>query len=363
MIADWDFLLRIVTIGAGLMLLALCVAGEIRTAIKVPLVGMIIGVIGYLLNATPLMSSTNSMDPWVDLLAMSVPFWIWLFARRLFEREPPRRVIYVAAALMLFTWLVGNFFALGEMLAFYVLHAIGLALIADLVRVALLGRDDDLVEQRRVIRLWLPLLVAAQAGGILTFELILGGTRDFPVIQIINTLLILIITLFAGLALFRTDPELLIQSEADIVSEDDEPLDLSPSETVLHEKLTTAMADGAYRETGLTIAMLAEQLDTPEHRLRALINQRLGHRNFSAFLNRHRIAEAREKLADRNSVDLPVLTIAMDLGYNSLPTFNRAFRAETGTTPSEFRRNAIGPEDAPAPLAEPATAANSAVQN
>jgi AraC-like DNA-binding protein len=32
----------------------------------------------------------------------------------------------------------------------------------------------------------------------------------------------------------------------------------------------------------------------------------------------------------------------MDLGYNSLPTFNRAFRSETGTTPTEFRRKAIG---------------------
>ncbi|WP_249172004.1 helix-turn-helix domain-containing protein [Erythrobacter sp. JK5] len=71
----------------------------------------------------------------------------------------------------------------------------------------------------------------------------------------------------------------------------------------------------------------------------------MGYRNFSVFLNRHRIAEARKKLASREDVDLPVLTIAMDLGYNSLPTFNRAFRAETGTTPSEFRREAIGAEE------------------
>ncbi|MBV7259586.1 AraC family transcriptional regulator [Erythrobacter sp. WH158] len=98
------------------------------------------------------------------------------------------------------------------------------------------------------------------------------------------------------------------------------------------------MAEGTYREPGLTIAGLADHLDTPEHRLRALINRRLGYRNFSAFLNRHRIAEAREKLANPDDVDLPVLTIAMDLGYNSLPTFNRAFRSETGTTPSDFRR-------------------------
>ena len=104
------------------------------------------------------------------------------------------------------------------------------------------------------------------------------------------------------------------------------------------------MDSGHYREPGLTIASLADHLDTPEHRLRALINRRLGHRNFSAFLNLYRITEAKNLLSDRDRVDLPVLTIAMDLGYNSLPTFNRAFRSETGTTPSDFRRLAINGE-------------------
>lgn len=102
------------------------------------------------------------------------------------------------------------------------------------------------------------------------------------------------------------------------------------------------MADGVYRTPGLTIAGLAARLGTPEHRLRALINRRMGHRNFSAYLNRYRIAEARVWLADRNKVDLPVLTLAMDLGYNSLPPFNRAFREETGTTPSDYRRQCFG---------------------
>ena len=101
------------------------------------------------------------------------------------------------------------------------------------------------------------------------------------------------------------------------------------------------MDDGYYRTPGLSITALAEHLGTPEHRLRALINQRLGYRNFSAFLNRHRVREASEILSDREKVDLPVLTIAMDLGYNSLPTFNRAFRAEKSTTPTDYRREQI----------------------
>ncbi len=344
MIEQLDFLVRMAAIGAALMLLALVAAGEIRNSIKLPMVGMIVGSIGYLINSTPLMTSAGPMDPWIDLVSISATFWIWLFARRLFEREPERRILLGAAVILLFGWFIGNFLPSTQPIGFYGLHIVSLALIVDLVRIGVLERDDDLVEQRRVIRLWLPLMVAAQAGGILLFETItaLSGTdRIYPLVQLTNSTLIFVITVFAGMALLRTEPELLLEPEDDLERDGIEQLDLSPSETVLHDKLKAAMEDGFYRTPGLTIAGLSDHLDTPEHRLRGLINQRLGHRNFSAFLNRYRIAEAREKLADREAVDLPVLTIAMDLGYNSLPTFNRAFKSETGTTPSEYRKESI----------------------
>lgn len=350
MIEQFDYLTRLIAIGAALMLIAQLVAGEVRERIKLPAVGMIVGVIGYLINSSQSFDRQGPLEPWVDLVSISAPFSIWLFARNLFEREPERRVMLGAAAALLVGWFIGNFVDALDPLGFFTLHIVGLALLADLVRVGLLERKDDLVEERRMVRLWLPLLVAGQAAGILGYEmyeaLTTGQDRANPV-HFINAVLILLLILFAGLALLRTVPELLIAQSEDAEREDvPKPLDLSPSESVLHDKLTAAMAEGAYREPGLTIPVLAAKLDTPEHRLRALINQRLGYRNFSAFLNRYRIAEARERLSSREDVDLPVLTIAMDLGYNSLPPFNRAFRAETGTTPSEFRRQSFDDEDA-----------------
>jgi AraC-like DNA-binding protein len=116
---------------------------------------------------------------------------------------------------------------------------------------------------------------------------------------------------------------------------------------VLHGKLDAAMAQRVWLEPGLTIGLLASRLDVPEHRLRALINRRLGHRNFSAFLNAHRIAEAQRVLADPARVDLPVLSMAMDLGYGSLAPFNRAFREAVGQTPTEFRRAAFAAPEKP----------------
>jgi AraC-like DNA-binding protein len=95
-----------------------------------------------------------------------------------------------------------------------------------------------------------------------------------------------------------------------------------------------------YRQEGLTIGMLAAKLKLPEYRLRQLINQRLGHRNFNAYLNHHRVEDAKFGLADKAQAEVPILTIAMDAGFQSLRAFNRAFRAETGMTPSEYRERA-----------------------
>jgi len=66
-----------------------------------------------------------------------------------------------------------------------------------------------------------------------------------------------------------------------------------------------------------------------------------GHRNFNAFLNRYRIEEAKAALADPEQKEVPVLTIAMDAGFQSLGPFNRAFKAATDLTPTEFRRLAL----------------------
>ena len=342
MIEQADTLVRLITIGASLMLLALLVEGKMCRGLKVTLVGLLVSVIAYLINSSSTLRPSGLGGPALVLAAMSVPFWCWIFGRRLFEREPPVRIVGAIVGLLVAIWLAGRVFEGIWQALYYVHRAISLGLIVDLIRVAVAGRTDDLIEKRRVIRLVLPLLIAAQTALVLVVEMAIGPLHSVAGFQLANTVLIALITLFAGMALLRTDRELLIETEADPVVEDLAPADLSASESVLNDKLTTAMDQGVYRTPGLTIAALAEHLDTPEHRLRALINRRLGHRNFSAYLNRYRIAEAREKLASREDVDLPILTIAMDLGYNSLPPFNRAFKAETGITPSEFRSEALG---------------------
>jgi AraC-like DNA-binding protein len=93
----------------------------------------------------------------------------------------------------------------------------------------------------------------------------------------------------------------------------------------------------AHRDETLSIAKLARQLGEQEYRLRRTINQQLGHRNFTSFLNGYRLAEVKAALSDPTQRDVPIITIALDAGFGSLGPFNRAFREAEGMTPSAFR--------------------------
>jgi AraC-like DNA-binding protein len=109
-----------------------------------------------------------------------------------------------------------------------------------------------------------------------------------------------------------------------------------------------------YREPRLSLKGLADRAGLPEYRLRRLIHEALGFRNFNAFLHHYRIAEACARLADPSQRRTPVLTIALSVGYQSVNTFNRGFREVTGMTPTDYRADpaAVAGGAIPTPKAE-----------
>ena len=106
-----------------------------------------------------------------------------------------------------------------------------------------------------------------------------------------------------------------------------------------------------WKEEGLTIASLALRAHIPETQLRRLINDCLGYRNLPSYVNAHRIAAAKSRLADPIEARISISTIAYDIGFASLGPFNRAFKEEAGVSPSEWRRKAL---EIPSPIPEPA---------
>lgn len=106
----------------------------------------------------------------------------------------------------------------------------------------------------------------------------------------------------------------------------------------LYAALILEMTEGnAWKDPNITISKLAKRLAVTEHKLRALINQGMGYRNFSTFVNSYRLEAVKAAFENPETQDLPILTLALDAGFNSLPPFNRAFKATEGQTPKTYR--------------------------
>jgi len=109
-------------------------------------------------------------------------------------------------------------------------------------------------------------------------------------------------------------------------------------DAALNARLQDALDAGLQLEPDGNLPRLAQRLGAPEHRLRKLINEGLGHRNFRSFLNARRVETAKALLADPDRSSDGVTAIAFDAGFASLASFNRVFKEVAGETPSEWRR-------------------------
>ena len=206
---------------------------------------------------------------------------------------------------------------------------------------ALTGLAGDLVEARRRFRVILAIGAGLYIAGITLAELVPHHAGGMPGTTLNAAGLTAMAFAFALMRLFEAPGGALGTRPAQ-PDRPAEPKPADPQERALLDALRRLMEeDKVYREEGLSIAALATRLGTPEYRLRRLINQRLAHRNFSSFVNGYRLADAISALADPGQAEVPILTIALDAGFQSIGPFNRTFKAETGMTPSEFRRSRL----------------------
>ena len=339
--------LRLVIIGQELLIAGVFLFGRGNLAIRLSGAAFLVCVAAYLVVSDPfLRDAVALLAPSLTLLAIVVPHSLWLFARAVFEAPWPRASVvsaFVILAVGVWAAFIGeDKYVTGVInAASATLHIASLVIVGHALFIAARGRPDDLIERRRLFRMFFVGVVALQVGVVLTVELILGETAS-DWLSLLNVVVIAVLTPGLAIPLLKLDPEFVAREPADgpgLAAR--EAAELSAAETVLKQALLSAMSEGAYLQHGLTIRALSEQLGSPEHQLRKLINGRLGFRNFTTFLNSYRIPDAKKILADPEKVRTPVLTIALDLGYGSLGPFNRAFKAETGQTPTEYRQSAI----------------------
>ena len=334
---ELDIALRVAAVSQLLFIVVLLVrAGWPLSRARALTIALVVGVAAYMYCSVGPHEPTAISVAFVALCIL-VPPTFWLFSKAAFDdsfRLKSWHVIPLGLALALglstflypgAPWSVATGIA-GRLLS--------LAFILGALWIAFRSRRLDLVESRRKFRDWLTAIVGLYMMGVVAAEIALLGKEPTPVVNTLNVAAILVVAHIACHALSTARVKAL---EA-IPTPAPDPKEPGDDDQPLLERLTKAMdEDFAYRKNGLSIADLAAAISVSEHALRRLINQRLGFRNFNDFLNRYRVRDACRRLRAPETCKLPVLTIAIDVGYSSITPFNRAFKELVGMTPTAYR--------------------------
>jgi len=90
-----------------------------------------------------------------------------------------------------------------------------------------------------------------------------------------------------------------------------------------------------YENPSLTLSDVAAHMETHPKAISNLINQGF-QMNFNDFVNHYRIEAVIEKMKSGEQNTKTLLGIALECGFNSKSTFNRAFKKNTSLSPKEF---------------------------
>ena len=338
------------------------------------------GLATFMITSAPL--RTGTLGPLVlplTVFCVANPVWLWIFARAWFDDDFRPGIVDGAALVGMVAvglahemgsggapppWLDGLFKAA-------ILGFVGLA-----VAHVFGARHADLIESRRRARVGFVAAIGAYAAVAMVLQFVYGRWLPRSIVQA-NIVLILLLAFALSLALANLPVRRLrdsafadllhgeggdgVKPHRDLDQPDEKAASLAwarpgtapvpdvqgttrvrgqrPPTTVdaeLVARIRAAMeVEHLYRDDTMTVAQLAKAVGSQEYLVRRAINGALGYRNFNAFLHRYRLDEASERL--RSEPHLPVLTIALDVGFGSIGPFNRAFRARYGCTPTEFR--------------------------
>ncbi len=301
-------------------------------------VAVMLGVVSYLVSS-PVFGHINlEVGPWLALPADAVPPLLFFFTWDLFEddREPPLFVWLIAALyLVVALWVGLEMRATNAAVSIYLLVPVQLTKLGFAIGAMFIvwrGRENDVVESRLKLRLVFAASIGVIVAAVVATELVTGWNVP-TLIELFGMAAIFLATLMLNLAFLRFNPSFILRDSRALAS-------VSPEDTSLVDALNNLMSeDFAYTDHDLRIADLAATLKVPEYQLRRTINRSLGHQNFNQFINRYRVEEAARRLV--NEPRAPVLTIALDVGFRSISSFNTAFRTHYKKTPTDYRKSRL----------------------
>ena len=310
---------------------------------------LLFALVGYI--ATPVVQGTWASLP-ASVVQTAAPGVFWLFSYSLFDDGFRLRAWQVGlVGFTVFMPLLGRITDGPDLLFLTFPQAVEFALLAAALWVVARNWRSDLVEARRRLRLWFVGLNGSYSFLLLFSREILFPGADWLATWEYIPLALLLLTINVSLLQYQRSLLFLQPAPPDT---DSAPAGAEPvtpnADPEAVAKLEAFMQEHqVWREMGLTLGQLAERLDTPQYRVRQVINQGLGYRNFNDFLNSYRVREAAERLAQPDEAPLPVLTIAMDAGFRSLSAFNKAFKSAYEMTPTAWRKARLPEKSAELP--------------
>lgn len=90
-----------------------------------------------------------------------------------------------------------------------------------------------------------------------------------------------------------------------------------------------------YENPILALTDVASALSVQPKLVSQIVNQGF-EMNFNDFINKYRVGAVIDKLESNEHLSKTILGIALECGFNSKATFNRAFKKSTGLTPKSF---------------------------
>jgi len=95
--------------------------------------------------------------------------------------------------------------------------------------------------------------------------------------------------------------------------------------------------DELYLDSELTLPQLAEAADLTPHQASQVLNGPMN-QNFFSFVNNYRIDLAKRMLLDPDHRAMPIVDLAIEVGFKSKSSFYDAFKRTTEMTPIQFKR-------------------------
>ena len=93
-----------------------------------------------------------------------------------------------------------------------------------------------------------------------------------------------------------------------------------------------------FLDSEIDLENIAQRLGVHRNMISKAVNTVCG-KPFSIYINEFRVRNAILLLSDPANDHLTLETVAFDSGFSSRTTFYRAFKAQTGLNPANYRRN------------------------